>query len=668
MPERKPKKKQTKRKIKRNSILKRYVALSLVALIIASGASLLLSSLINYSDVMSEAKKTVALASQEAEMVLMAYTYQDLVAGPNAQPYETMREEMQYIASVFNVGHVYIYGLNDDGNGFALRCAVAGDEDEDALFKENADIGADNDMLHGAQGEQDALKGKVSDEPEVTRGRLGTSLTWYYPLMMYGTDKILVMRIDVDDQAIMSDILEHTLAFAIPMIVIDVLIVLLGVLMLKRNVSDPLNVLSTRMRGYVENRSSHEEPLRIGKDDEISEIADSYNKMNSDIKQYVSEIESMTQEQVAASTELAVAQRIQQGLVPPTTELTGEGFEAFAFMRMARAVGGDFYQLARLDDGRVMFMLADVSGKGVSAALFMAMCLTLLYERLEVCRDPAEALNGANDVIISNNPENMFVTLVAGIFDPRTGVLTYANAGHTPPYVVGRGYQDPEPGIALGLFEDADIVDETIRLAPGEGVLFYTDGATEANNKEGQFFGEDRLAAAVEGTTRPEDAIHAAVDAIDTFVADNEQFDDLTLLSLFALEAGGAMTETIWHDTLEPSTSSLETIRQHVLSSFCDKAEAMNAMLACDEMFTNVALYSGATVAEIWIERDEHEVRIRISDDGTPFDPLAADLAERDFDELDMGGMGISLAKQAASDIDYAYVDGRNVLTMHFRF
>ena len=196
MPERKPKKKQTKRKIKRNSILKRYVALSLVALIIASGASLLLSSLINYSDVMSEAKKTVALASQEAEMVLMAYTYQDLVAGPNAQPYETMREEMQYIASVFNVGHVYIYGLNDDGNGFALRCAVAGDEDEDALFKENADIGADNDMFHGAQGEQDALKGKVSDEPEVTRGRLGTSITWYYPLMMYGTDKILVMRID----------------------------------------------------------------------------------------------------------------------------------------------------------------------------------------------------------------------------------------------------------------------------------------------------------------------------------------------------------------------------------------------------------------------------------------------------------------------------------------
>lgn len=168
-----------------------------------------------------------------------------------------------------------------------------------------------------------------------------------------------------------------------------------GVFVLKKSVSDPLNVLSTRMSGYVKDHTSDAEPLKIGRDDEISDIADSYNKMNGDIRQYVSEIETMTQERVAASTELAVAQRIQQGLVPPTTELCGEGFEAFAFMRMARAVGGDFYQLAQLDDGRVMFMLADVSGKGVSAALFMAMCLTLLYERLEACKDPAEALNGA---------------------------------------------------------------------------------------------------------------------------------------------------------------------------------------------------------------------------------------------------------------------------------
>lgn len=658
-------KQQPKQKIKRNSILKRYAVLSLVALVIAAGVSLLLSSLINYSDVMDEAKKIVALEADELEMVLESSTYEELVSGPNTQAYEDIREACQTLTAMFNVSYAFVYEQNDDGKGFTLRCAVAGDADADALLRENVKIGEDN-MVHGAQGEKDALKGKVSIEPEVTRGAFGTSLTWYYPIIMPGTDKVLILRIDIDDQAVMGEIYEHTLAFAIPMIVINAIMVLLGVFALKKSVSDPLNVLSTRMRGYVKDHTSDAEPLKIGRDDEISDIADSYNKMNGDIRQYVSEIETMTQERVAASTELAVAQRIQQGLVPPTTELTGEGFEAFAFMRMARAVGGDFYQLAQLDDGRVMLMLADVSGKGVSAALFMAMCLTLLYERLEACKDPAEALNGANDMIVGNNPENMFVTLVAGIFDPKTGVLTYANAGHTPPYVVGRGYEDPDSGIALGLFADAGIVNEAVRLAPGEGVLFYTDGATEANDKDGQFFGEKRLAAAVDGTTRPEDAIGAAVDAIDRFVADNEQFDDLTLLSLFYRKTSGAIAETIWHDKLEPKPTSFIAIRQQVLDCFATKAEGMNAVLACDETFTNIVAYSGATVVEVWIERDEREVRIRFSDDGTPFDPLTVDLAERDFDDLDMGGMGISLVKQAVSDIDYEHAGGRNVLTLHF--
>jgi sigma-B regulation protein RsbU (phosphoserine phosphatase) len=290
------------------------------------------------------------------------------------------------------------------------------------------------------------------------------------------------------------------------------------------------------MRSFVERGARDVEALEIGHDDEIREIADSYRQMTADICDYVARIETMTHERATAETELSVAQRIQLGLVPPTTELVGDRFEAFAFTHMAREVGGDFYDLSPLADGRVLFVLADVSGKGVSAALFMAMCRTLLHEKLCTLLDPAQALNEVNDIIEANNPENMFVTLEAGIFDPTSGLLTYANAGHTPPIIVGTGYASPEAGIPLGIFEDAGIVNETIRLAPGQGLLLYTDGATDAMGADGEFFGEDRLLAAVGAATSPEDAVLSVVDAIGSFTDDHEQFDDLTLLSLFAKE------------------------------------------------------------------------------------------------------------------------------------
>ena len=527
----------------KHSILKRFAAMSLIALVVAAAAALFSSHVYNSHDVMNDAKKIVDVAAGETQALVSDLTQEDLTHKSESANYKDTRSSLRLICNLLNIRSLYIYGMSDAQTSATYVLALASDDVSDEVIKEYAASGGKDTLKHGFVQETRALSGEADPTPEVTQNYFGRNLTWYYPVTIDAFDEPFVLRIDIDDTAITRNIIDNTLVFAIPMIVINALVVLLEVAMLKHDVSNPLHVLSNRMRGFVQSEASRQEsmqqePLKIGKDDEISDIADSYNTMTKDIHQYVGQIESMTQERVATATELDIARRIQQGLVPPTTEIAGSGFEAYAFMRMAREVGGDFYDLSRLKDGTLLFMLADVSGKGVSAALFMAMSRTLLNEKLQSYRDPAKALNEANDIIASNNPENMFVTLVAGIFDPQTGTLTYANAGHTPPLVVGKGFLSPDPGIAVGLFEDAGIVNETIQLEPGDGILFYTDGATDATNASNQFFGEDHLAHAPSGASHPKDAIRAVVEAIDCFVAGHEQFDDLTLLSLFVLEDG----------------------------------------------------------------------------------------------------------------------------------
>ena len=520
---------------RRHSLLRRFAAVSLVALLAASGASCACSLSYNTRDIRQETRKIVDVAASAVQSTLDAATYADLDPAGRPEAFARVHDRVQFICGQLRARRLTVLEVTDAGASATLVEAVGSDADATA---------SGDSAPQASQGEGEleralrAAAGAVDTEPLETGTGQDATLSWWYPLHVDGCDGGLVCRVDLDATRVAERIRNSTLSFAVPMIAINALVVLVEVALLKRDVSDPLRVLSGRMASFVERGAADDAPIEIGHDDEIREIADAYRQMTADIRDHVARIEAMTDERARTETELSVAQRIQQGLVPPTTGLESRGFEAFAFMHMAREVGGDFYDLSVLADGRVLFVLADVSGKGVSAALFMAMCRTLLHERLCALLDPARALNEVNDLIVANNPENMFVTLEAGILDPATGLVTYANAGHTPPIVVGTGFASPEVGIPLGVFEDAGIVNDTIRLEEGQGLLLYTDGATDAIGADREFFGEARLLASVDGTTGPEDAVRAVVDAISRFTDGNEQFDDLTLLSLFAKGTG----------------------------------------------------------------------------------------------------------------------------------
>ncbi len=203
---------------------------------------------------------------------------------------------------------------------------------------------------------------------------------------------------------------------------------------------------------------------------------------------------------------------------------------------------------------------------------------------------------------------------------------------------------------------------QRVTLEPGQGILFYTDGATEAVSADDSFFGEERLAEAVRDQVGAQGAVRAAVDAVDVFAKGREQFDDLTLLALFAT---GEESEA-WEATLEPSLDAFEEFSDHVRAICGESPRTKMVLLACDEIFTNVVSYSGASGVGISIRREGGSLTVAVSDDGAAFDPLARERHELVFDELDQGGMGLMLVRKVTEDISYERVGEKNVLTMRF--
>ena len=235
--------------------------------------------------------------------------------------------------------------------------------------------------------------------------------------------------------------------------------------------------------------------------------------------------------------ELDLAGRIQQSMLPPDFPSTG-GYEVDATVEPAREVAGDFYDIMRLDGGRVGLVVADVADKGVPAALMMMAHRTLIRGAAIGLGDPARVLAEVNSVICENNPQTMFVTVFFCILDPSDGTVSFANAGHPSPLLLrADGVPVPLPSvgdIVLGLLPGADYELFTLRLEPGDVLFMYTDGVTEAMNAAGEEFGEERLVGALSGAVglSAVDCTARVVGAVREFSDGRPPSDDVTCVTL----------------------------------------------------------------------------------------------------------------------------------------
>ena len=279
---------------------------------------------------------------------------------------------------------------------------------------------------------------------------------------------------------------------------------------------------------------------KITNQDEIGQLAASIDKMEEQIQDYVEHLTQITAERERVSTELSLAARIQANMLPNVFPAFPDRteFDIYASMDPAREVGGDFYDFFFIDEDHFCMVMADVSGKGVPAALFMMASMIILKHNALTGKAPAQILTDTNAAICANNREEMFITAWLGILELSTGKLTAVNAGHEYPALTGPDGRfellKDKHGFVIGGMEGARYKAYELTLAPGAKLFLYTDGVPEATSTENELFGTDRMLEAlnVQPEAVPERLLDNVRAAVDGFVKEAEQFDDLTMLCL----------------------------------------------------------------------------------------------------------------------------------------
>ena len=278
----------------------------------------------------------------------------------------------------------------------------------------------------------------------------------------------------------------------------------------------------------------------IKNEDEIGQLAGAIDQMEEQTYQYIEDLTSITAEKERINAELSMANRIQRAMLPSIFPPFPERkeFDLYASMTPAKSVGGDFYDFFLIDEDHLGIVMADVSGKGVPAALFMMIAKTILQSCAMLGRSAAEILNKTNEALSQNNKEEMFVTVWLGILEISTGRITAANAGHEYPVLRKPGgtfeMLRDKHGLVIGALEGIRYAEYEIQMEPGSKLFLYTDGVPEAADEETHMFGTERMMEALNDAREdaPEQVLEKMSAAVSGFVKDAEQFDDLTMLCL----------------------------------------------------------------------------------------------------------------------------------------
>lgn len=319
-----------------------------------------------------------------------------------------------------------------------------------------------------------------------------------------------------------------------------VLMAIVGALTVAGRVVKPLERMTKRINALSGSDQAFEMEDAYRTGDEIQILAESFATLSKRTRDYIAENTRITAEKERIGTELALATRIQADMLPNIFPAfpEREEFDIYATMSPAKEVGGDFYDFFLIDDTHLGLVIADVSGKGVPAALFMMISKILVQNYAMTGRSPAEVLKAVNDQICANNREEMFVTVWLGILDTETGELTAANAGHEYPAMLQAGGQfeliKDKHGLVIGAMNGIRYKEYTLMLNPGAKLFLYTDGVPEATDAYNEMFGTERMLQALNSVpgVSPEQLLHQVHQAVDHFVGDAEPFDDLTMLCL----------------------------------------------------------------------------------------------------------------------------------------
>ena len=409
-------------------------------------------------------------------------------------------------------------------------------------------LGTYVDLVGGFADNLDRLLAGLDVEPIVQRdASYGWLMTAMTPVLHEDGTMAGYVMADIS----MNDVMNTRQTFLITLVgllaAVAAVFLVTFLFILRRMVLHPIDLLTQATGDFIQ--SNEEElaagtatvnvpPIRTG--DEVELLADSFRKMEEDMISYIREFMKATAEKERIGAELNVATQIQADMLPRIFPAFPERqeFEVYATMNPAKEVGGDFYDFFLVDDDHLAVVIADVSGKGVPAALFMVIAKTLIKNHAQNRETPGEVFTQTNAQLCEGNDAGLFVTAWMGVLEISTGKFVYVNAGHNPPLLKRAGGQyewlKSRPGFVLAGMEGIRYRENTLELMPGDTLYLYTDGVTEATSSAQELYGEERLQAALnEASELPVSQLLPRIkNCIDTFVGYAEQFDDITMLGL----------------------------------------------------------------------------------------------------------------------------------------
>ena len=381
---------------------------------------------------------------------------------------------------------------------------------------------------------------KGIDTPLVTDNDYGYNYTGVSVILDENGNAIAEIQYILD----MSEVRAYLNSFLINMLLISFAIIgitiILYIIFVRKMVTKPVGELTAFTQEITKTGTFENQHIDIKTGDEIESLSQSFNFMLAELENYIANLSKVTAEKERIGAELDIAKHIQASMLPCIFPAFPERkeFDIYATMEPAKEVGGDFYDFFMVDDTHLAIVMADGSGKGVPAALFMVIGKTLIKDHTTPGRDLGKVFTEVNQLLCESNSEELFITAFEGVLDLVTGEFVYVNAGHEMPFICKAG-GDFEPykiraGFVLAGMEGMKYRAGSTRLEPGDKIFQYTDGVTEATNLKNELYGMNRLGAIlnkVKGGT-PNDILPAIKKDIDEFVGDADQFDDITMLCL----------------------------------------------------------------------------------------------------------------------------------------
>ena len=518
------------------------------------------------------------------------------------------------------------------------------------------------------------------DVPVITDNDYGYNYTGVAPVLGEDGQAIAEIQYILD----MAEVRAYLNSVLIKMLLISsgitILAMLCYIFFVRNAVTAPIGRLAkfteeiTGASGITDKRSD----IRTG--DEIESLNNSFNYMLDELGVYINNLSRVTAEKERIGAELSIATQIQADMLPRIFPAFPERkeFDLYATMTPAKEVGGDFYDFFLVDDDHIGLVMADVSGKGVPAALFMVIAKTLIKNRAQQGESPAEILNHVNEQLCEGNEAELFVTVWLAVIEISTGKGLAANAGHEHP-VIRRADGRYELIVyrhspAVAAMDITRFREHEFELHPGDRLFVYTDGVPEATNAQNELFGADRMLAALNRNpdASPKELLQNVRTDIDAFVGDAPQFDDITMLSFcYDGTEEPAMDELTIEASVDKLNDVLAFVDERLEALDCPMKTQMQIDVAVEELFVNIASYAyqpGTGQATIRFEKEDDPLTVAITflDSGVPYDPLAKEDPDVTLsaEERQIGGLGIFMVKKSMDDVSYEHRDGQNVLTI----